>query len=134
MSKPAEAPQSHPARVDAAVVLLVRGASVDAVRAQVDDWTGGGDPSTLVLAEATERLRKAGETALDIERGKAVRRLEDLYARCLRNSDYARCLAIQREIGRVTGLTGEVRAPRVPADTSALDEEIQRLESALGVK
>jgi len=134
VSKPAEIPPTHAARVDAAVLLLVRGASVETVRAQVDEWTGGGDPSTLVLAEATERLRKAGETALDIERGKAVRRLETLFAACLRNADYARCLAIQREINRVTGLSGEVRLPRVPTDTTALDDEIAALEAGLGVK
>lgn len=134
MAEAPKVPETHAERVDAAVLLVVRGASVDAVRSQLLEWAGAHDAAELALAEATERLRKAGETTLDVERGKAVRRLEDLFGRCLRNADYGRCLAIQKELHAVTGLTGTVRAPKLAADTSELDAEISRLESALGVR
>ncbi len=81
-----------------------------------------------VIAEARRRITVAADYERDAEVGKAVTRLNDLYARALRSQDTRTCLAVQRELNRLLGLYRE--AP--PEDDDVPDESAEDLAKVRG--
>lgn len=65
----------------------------------VDDADADG-----VIAAARQRITIAADYDRDAEVGKAVTRLNDIYARAIRGQDMRTALAAQRELNRLLGL------------------------------
>ncbi len=131
MSAP-KTPETPAERAAAVLTMLVRGATEQQTVALALEW--GATPAEAVdyVEKARDTFRQLGQTSPDIERGKAVAQLLDLYQRCYRNSDYQRALAARKEL---SGLLGIVAASPKPAkaERDPLADEIERLERELGV-
>lgn len=94
----------HPA-IEKVILLLVSGMAPADLRTACIEKLGvaAGDVDAIV-AEARQRITVAADYDRDEEVGKAVTRLNDLYARALRSQDNRTSLAAQRELNRLLGL------------------------------
>ena len=85
-----------------------------------------------VIADARKRLTLAAEYNRDEMLGTALTRLNDLYGRCIRQTDgWVKALDVQREINRLAGLyrgTG----PLAPDSSGTADAEATAELSAIG--
>jgi hypothetical protein len=94
--------------VDKVVLMIVAGRGGDRVRSaclESLDMTEAEADATI--SEARRRLTVAADTVHDEEVGKAVMRINDLYARCMLKQDYRGALDAQRELNRLLGLSAE---------------------------
>ena len=131
MSAP-KVPETPTERAAAVLTMLVLGATEQQAAAVALEW--GVTPAEAVgyLDEARETFRRLGQTSPDVERGKAVAQLLDLYQRCYRNSDYQRALAARKELSGLLGIVATSPKP-AKAERDPLADEIERLEKELGV-
>lgn len=131
MSAP-KIPETPAERAAAVLTMLVRGATEQQAVALALEW--GATPAEAVdyVEQAHGTFLCLAKTSSDLERGKAVAQLLDLYQRCYRTSDYQRALAVRKEL---SGLLGIVAASPKPAkaERDPLAAEIERLEKELGV-
>ncbi len=75
-------PQAHPAFQDRLVLLLTNGMSIEAAEGYCTRQGGmDADAARQAVAEARKRLTIAADYARDEQLGKAVMRLDDLYAK-----------------------------------------------------
>lgn len=87
------------------ILLLVSGIAPADLRSACTEKLGvDADDVDAVIAEARQRITVAADYDRDEEVGKAVTRLNDLYARALRSQDVRTSLAAQRELNRLLGL------------------------------
>ena len=80
------------------------------------------------IARATEQIKASAAVEQDYELGKALARLDDLYARAMTAGDRKAALAVQKERSETLGLKAPVKIKDV---TDMPDEElIRRAEEA----
>ena len=119
---------STPGLRDRIVLLLTNGMSVEAAEGYCIRQ-GGCDLDTArrTVAEARQRITIAADYARDEQLGKAVMRLDDLYAKSITAKDTRTALQAQRELNRLMSLY----SPRDTAGGEATDEAedaVARLE------
>jgi hypothetical protein len=94
------------------ILLLVSGLSEDLVISACIENLGLAEPDArAAYAEARRRVVLAAEYHPDEELGRAITRLNDLYARSLKIQDTKTALAVQRELNRLLMLD---RMPTYP--------------------
>jgi len=113
---------------DRLVLLLTNGMSVEAAEGYCVRQ-GGMDLDTArrTVAEARQRITVAADYARDEQLGKAVMRLDDLYAKSIAAQDTRTALQAQRELNRLLGLYSPKDTADGDAPTDAQDA-LQRLE------
>jgi hypothetical protein len=125
-------PETPEARAAATMTAIVRGATEQQALALAIGW--GATPKEAVgyVEQAHAAFLALARTSGDLERGKALAQLLDLYAKTYRNSDYQRALAVRKEMSTLLGIGA---APPKPAkvERDPLADEIDRLEKELGV-
>lgn len=131
MSAP-KLPATPAERAEAVMTMLVRGATDEQATATALEWGATPAEAAGYLAGAAARFQKIAQTVADVERGKALAQLLDLYARTVKNSDYARALQVRKEMSTLLGLTAAAPKQAKPAH-DPLADEIDRLEKELGV-
>lgn len=107
-------------RVTTVYGLIVAGCTrAEIVRYSTEKTTWGVSPRQIddYIAQATVQLGEASKTTRSVELGKALSRLNDLYAKSLRIQDYKACLSMQKEISTLLALhaPAAVAAPAAPA-------------------
>jgi hypothetical protein len=125
-------PETPAERAAAVLTMLVRGATDDQATEAAREWGATPAEAAAYLAAAAARFQKIAQTVADVERGKALAQLLDLYARTVKNSDYARALQVRKEMSTLLGLTAAAPKQAKPAH-DPLADEIERLEKELGV-
>lgn len=100
---------------DRVVLLLTNGMSVEAAEAFCVRSGKELEAAKRIVAEARKRITVAADFARDEFLGKAVLRLDDLYAKSIAGQDHRTALQAQRELNRLLSLyaTGE-QGPAAP--------------------
>jgi hypothetical protein len=112
---------------DRVVLLLTNGMSVEAAEGYcVKQGTLDAEAARRLVAEARQRITVAADYARDEQLGKAVMRLDDLYAKSIAAHDTRTALQAQRELNRLLGLYAA--ADSASAATEGDDDADRRLE------
>jgi len=107
---------------DRVVLLLTNGMTVEAAEGYCVKQGGlDSGAAARLVAEARQRITVAADYARDEQLGKAVMRLDDLYAKSIAGKDTRTALQAQRELNRLLGLYSM-------ADADADDDAARRLE------
>jgi hypothetical protein len=118
---------------DRIVLLLINGMSAEAAKSFAIQ--GGADPETaeVLVAEARKRITVAADYTREEQIGRAVMRLEDLYAKSIAGQDTRTALQAQRELNRLLDLyAGSPRAPMVSSeDVSMLRRQLDLIAGYL---
>ena len=90
---------------DRLLLLLTNGMSIEAAVGYCvqQSWMDL-DTARRTVAEARQRITVAADYARDEQLGKAVMRLDDLYAKSIAAKDTRTALQAQRELNRLLGL------------------------------
>jgi hypothetical protein len=113
---------------DRVVLLLANGMTVEAAEAYcVRQGSMDSGAAALLVAEARQRITVAADYARDEQLGKAVMRLDDLYAKSIAAKDTRTALQAQRELNRLLGLYAAADAAAAAGD-SGDDDAARRLE------
>jgi hypothetical protein len=108
------------ARVSTVFSLIVAGcttAEIVRYSAEKTTWGVGRRQIEDYIAAATAQFIELSRATRSVELGKALSRLNDLYAKSLRIQDYKACLAMQKEISTLLAL-------HAPAQTAgSLDDD-----------
>lgn len=131
MSVP-KVPETPEARAAAVLTAIVRGATEQQAVGLALEWGATPAEAAGYVEQAHAAFLALARTSADVERGKALAQLLDLYARTYRNSDYQRALAVRKELSAVLGITAPAPKPAKP-ERDPLADEIGRLERELGV-
>jgi hypothetical protein len=92
---------------DRVVLLLTNGMSVEAAEGYaLKQGNLDADAARRLVAEARQRITVAADYARDEQLGKAIVRLDDLYAKSVAAQDTRTALQAQRELNRLLGLYG----------------------------
>jgi hypothetical protein len=90
---------------DRVVLLLTNGMSVEAAEGYaVKQGSLDADAAHRLVAEARQRITVAADYTRDEQLGKAITRLDDLYAKSVTAHDTRTALQAQRELNRLLGL------------------------------
>jgi hypothetical protein len=119
---------------DRIVLLLVSGMSVEAAVNFCVQQGQPPDQAQTIVSEARKRITVAADYTRDEHIGKAVMRLEDLYAKSMAGQDIRSALQAQRELNRLLALYADTRRDEVPADdldTPALRRQLDLITSYL---
>ena len=113
---------------DRIVLLLTNGMSVEAAEGYCVRQ-GGCDLDTArrTVAEARQRITIAADYARDEQLGKAVMRLDDLYAKSIAAKDTRTALQAQRELNRLMSLYSPRDTPG-GEPTDEAEDAVARLE------
>lgn len=125
-------PETPAERAAGVLTMLVRGATEQQAVALALEWGAAPAEAVDYVEKARDTFRQLGETSPDVEKGKAVAQILDLYQRCYRNSDYQRALAARKELSALLGIVAASPKPAKP-ERDPLADEIERLERELGV-
>jgi hypothetical protein len=95
--------------------LVVDGQPFRAIRQHVAesrfiDWTASDRTLRNYVTRCHKRIVAAAEVDMEATRGRAVERLERLYARATAGGDLRTALAVQQEIHRLHGLNAPTKA------------------------
>ena len=113
---------------DRAVLLLINGMSVNAAETFCVQQGADPDEAKRIVAEARKRITVAADYARDEQFGRAIMRLEDLYAKSIAAQDTRTALQAQRELNRLLSLYG----PRGDTGTPGSEEDaVKRKQLAL---
>jgi hypothetical protein len=113
---------------DRVVLLLTNGMSAEAAEAYCLKQDGlDAEAARQVVAAARKRITVAADYTRDEQLGKAVMRLDDLYAKSVAAKDTRTALQAQRELNRLLGLY-EVGESRGATGGSGEDDAERRLE------
>src|SRR5512138_354026 len=116
---------------DRIVLLLVNGMSAE--QAEAFAIQSGAEPEAArhVVAEARKRITVAANYTRDEQIGRAVMRLDDLYAKSIAGQDIRTALQAQRELNRLLDLyAGSARADAGGEDDgTALRRQVELIES-----
>ena len=91
---------------DRIVLLLINGMSPEAAEAYCLQQGAALDDARTVVTDARRRITVAADYTRDEQLGKAVIRLDDLYAKSIAGQDIRTALQAQREINRLLSLYG----------------------------
>ena len=116
-----------PGLQDRIVLLLTNGMALDAAQAYCLGQGQDLEAARLTVAEARKRITIAADFARDEQLGKAVMRLDDIYAKSIAAKDTRTALQTQRELNRLMGLYTPKDSPDDAAPSDA-QEALQRLE------
>jgi hypothetical protein len=112
---------------DRVVLLLTNGMSVEAAEGYcVKQGSMDAEAARRLVAEARQRITVAADYARDEQLGKAVMRLDDLYAKSIAAHDTRTALQAQRELNRLLGLYAAADAASAVAEGD--DDAARRLE------
>ena len=113
---------------DRVVLLLTNGMSVEAAEGYaLKQGNLDADAARRLVAEARQRITVAADYARDEQLGKAIVRLDDLYAKSVAAQDTRTALQAQRELNRLLGLYGGSGAGTSP-DGEGSEDFGRRLE------
>lgn len=102
-------------RIDTIVKLIIKGLDKRAIVRWVRSKTEWGIDDSLVyryIDEALGEIKAAAVPNLKEEIGKALSRLQDLYAKCILIQDYKTALAVQKELNELLGFKSiNINAP-----------------------
>jgi hypothetical protein len=76
-----------------------------------------------LIAKANEAFEEASKHLREVEFGKALTRLNNLYARSLKVQDFKTALSVQREINALLGLNTPTRLEHTGKDGGAIQTE-----------
>jgi hypothetical protein len=114
------------------VLLLVGGMSTEAAEGYcVRNCGMDAEAARRTVTEARQRITVAADYSRDEQLGKAVMRLDDLYAKSIADQDARTALQAQRELNRLLGLHWAEWAAALASD-SAAQEAHRRLELIVG--
>ncbi|WP_428937781.1 hypothetical protein [Fontivita pretiosa] len=118
---------------DRVVLLLVNGMSAQAAEAFAVQNGGGADEARQIVAEARKRITVAADYNRDEQIGRAVMRLDDLYAKSIAAQDIRTALQAQRELNRLLDLyAGSSRGEGASSeDATELRRQIELIASYL---
>ena len=91
---------------DRAVLLLINGMSVNAAETFCIQQGADADEAKRIVGEARKRITVAADYARDEQFGRAIMRLEDIYAKSVAAQDTRTALQAQRELNRLLSLYG----------------------------
>ncbi len=92
-------------RADTLALLLVQGYTVEKVQAYAaQQWNLETDEAAALVAESRTKLTLAADYAKDEQVGTAITRLNDLYAKSVKDGDFKTALQAQREMNRLMNL------------------------------
>jgi len=112
---------------DRVVLLLTNGMTVEAAEGYCQKQGGlDSGAAARLVAEARQRITVAADYARDEQLGKAVMRLDDLYAKSIAAQDTRTALQAQRELNRLLGLYSMADAEATAGDGD--DDAARRLE------
>jgi len=94
---------------DRVILLLISGMSAEAAEGYCVSQGQPPDEAKSIVAEARKRITVAADFTRDEQLGKAVLRLEDLYAKAIAAQDIRSALQAQRELNRLLALYGDAR-------------------------
>lgn len=119
--------------VDSLVLLLVGGATRERVLDYCRGLGCGEEEAGAAFEDARRRIAVAADYVRSEQIGKAVMRLEGLYARAVRGKDVRVALQIQRELNRLFGLHAGLDGEGNAISEDALDalEEIKLVRAYL---
>lgn len=149
--KPTKAPKPTRAEQELRIteiykLLLMRVSRHDILRHVAEKTTWGIKERTIeyLISKANARFEAHAKTIRDLELGKAIAGLSDLYSRAHRVQDYKTCLAAQRELNELLGLyapkrlehTGPEGGPQsfialIPASPSSREEWTRQCQQEL---
>jgi hypothetical protein len=119
---------------DRVVLLLINGMSNEAAEGFCAQQGQSPDHARQVVAEARKRITVAADYTRDEQIGKAVMRLEDLYAKCMAAQDIRTALQAQRELNRLLSLYADSRRGEVSSeelDASVLRRQLDLINAYL---
>lgn len=107
--KPTNAEQQK--RISVVYGMLLNGASRrDIVEYCRKNWNVNRWTADTLISEATREISVVTEEERNAMYGKAVKRLENLYMRCINDGDKRTALAVQRELNEIAGLKLEQKS------------------------
>jgi len=86
---------------DRVVLLLINGMSINAAETFCVQQGADLDEAKRIVAEARKRITVAADYTRDEQFGRAIMRLEDLYAKSIAAQDVRTALQAQRELNRL---------------------------------
>lgn len=114
---------------DRVVLLLISGMSTGAAETFCLQQGADPDAAKAIVGEARKRITLTADYARDEQLGRAIMRLEDLYAKSIAATDTRTALQAQRELNRLLRLH-EPSEPATPAaDPQELAEARRLLDS-----
>ena len=104
---------------DRVLLLLINGMSVHA--AEGFCLQQGAEPAAAreIVADARQRITVAADYTRDEQLGRAIMRLDDLYAKAMAEKDTRTALQAQRELNRLLSLYSPKDNPQHPDDENA---------------
>jgi len=114
---------------DRIVLLLISGMSAEASESFCVQQGQAPDAARQIVADARKRITVAADYTRDEQLGKAVMRLEDLYAKSMAGQDIRTALQAQRELNRLLSLYAEARR----ADAAEDDRDEPETRRQLGL-
>ena len=103
---------------DRIVLLLINGMSSDAATSFCIQQGQSPDQAGQIVEDARKRITVAADYTRDEQLGKAVMRLEDLYAKSMAAQDIRTALQAQRELNRLLSLYADTRGADTTDDDS----------------
>lgn len=101
---------------DRVILLLINGMSNEAAEGFCAQQGQAADQARSIVADARKRITVAADYTRDEQIGKAVMRLEDLYAKSMAGQDIRTALQAQRELNRLLSLYADARRLDSPED------------------
>ena len=115
---------------DRVLLLLVNGMAAEAVEEHCTRTGQSPDAARALVQEARQRLTVAADYVRDEHLGRAILRLEDIYAKSITAQDLRIALQSQREINRLLGLYSDADRNQ-PAGDDAAAEALARVAAYL---
>ncbi|MCK6470867.1 MAG: hypothetical protein L6R28_03895 [Planctomycetes bacterium] len=119
---------------DRMVLLLINGMSNEAAEGFCIQQGQAAEQARSIVAEARKRITVAADYTRDEQIGKAVMRLEDLYAKSMAGQDIRTALQAQRELNRLLSLYADVRrddSPNEDLDAPAMRRQLDLMAAYL---
>jgi hypothetical protein len=118
---------------DRVLLLLINGMSVHA--AESFCLQQGADPAAAreIVADARQRITVAADYTRDEQLGRAIMRLDDLYAKAIAEKDTRTALQALRELNRLLSLYSPKDNPQHPdaEDTSSMRQQLDLIAGHL---
>ena len=118
-------------RVDIVYRLLLTGLDrqqiLDHIASEHADWGVRTRAIDTYMARAKRLIIEAGDHDREMEFGRALARLHDLFTRCLNAASHRDALAVQKEINELLGIKAPLQLEIITPDR--VEAEIARLEA-----
>ena len=118
---------------DRVVLLLINGVSVTAAESYCMTQGVGPDDAGRIVGEARKKITVAADYTRDEQLGRAIMRMEDLYAKSITAQDVRTAIQAQRELNRLLSLytpRGDTGTPAAE-DVALLRRQIELISGYL---